>query len=206
MRPILPSCASLFSLFVATAPSLGLAASQPPLLVAVQEHVAAPAGTRVPRFAVDPSWPHMPETMLWGEVSGVAIDADDSVWLVHRPDSLTKTDDGLSQSPPIALCCRAAPPVTHFSAEGEFLGGFGGPETAPTIDGVNQWPISLHGIFVDSDRTLWFAGIGRGDHVVMNYTQTASLSGRSGSGKRLTAMPIPSILVTHPTSATSETR
>jgi hypothetical protein len=139
--------------------------------VTVQEDIVASAGTQVPRFAVDASWPHLPETMLWGEVSGVAVDSDDSVWIVHRPDSLTNTDSGLTQSPPIALCCRAAPPVAHISADGRFLGGFGGPESAPTIEGVNQWPISLHGISVDSDGTLWFAGIGSGDHVVVNYTR-----------------------------------
>lgn len=141
------------------------------VLMAVQEYITAPAGTKVPRFAVDAAWPQMPETMLWGEVSGVAVDKDDSVWLVHRPDSLTKTDNGLAQSPPIARCCRAMPPVAHFSANGRFLGGFGGPESAPTIDGVNQWPISLHGISIDSDGVLWFAGIGRGDHVVVSYTR-----------------------------------
>ncbi|QIT31305.1 hypothetical protein HCK03_09260 [Raoultella terrigena] len=146
-------------------------AQRAPVLVAVQENIVAPAGTKIPRFAVDAAWPQMPETMLWGEVSGVAVDSDDSVWLVHRPDSLTQTDNGLAQSPSIALCCRAAPPVVHFSSDGRFLGGFGNPESAPTIDGVNQWPISLHGISVDSDGTLWFAGIGRGDHVVVNYTR-----------------------------------
>lgn len=154
------------------APSCAQRVAPPtPVLVAVQENIVAPAGTAVPRFSVDPAWPHMPDSMLWGEVSGVAVDRDDSVWVVHRPDSLTSTDNGLAQSPPIALCCRAAPPVVHFSPDGKFLGGFGGPESAPTIDGVNQWPISLHGISVDSDGALWFAGIGKGDHVVVNYTR-----------------------------------
>lgn len=158
--------------FVLAVPSAAQRDAQPtPVLLPIQENIVAPAGTKVPRFAVDAAWPRMPETMLWGEVSGVAVDSDDSVWLVHRPDSLTKTDNGLAQSPPIALCCRAAPPVAHFSSDGRFLGGFGGAKSAPTIDGVNQWPISLHGISVDSDGALWFAGIGRGDHVAVNYTR-----------------------------------
>lgn len=151
-------------------PAAARPAARPSTLVAVEEHVVAAAGTVMPRFAVDAAWPKVPETLLWGQVSGVAIAADDSVWLVDRPDSLTKTDNGLAQSPPIALCCRAFPPVTHFSADGDYLGGFGGPESAPTIDGVNQWPTSLHGISVDRDGSLWFAGIGQGDHVAVNYT------------------------------------
>ncbi|WP_395945545.1 hypothetical protein [Brevundimonas sp.] len=172
MRSVLAWSVSLSLLLGAAAPQALAAQAEPnPPLIPVLEQITAAAGTPVPRFAVDPTWPRMPQTMLWGEVSGVAVDADDSVWLVHRPDSLTPTDSGSAQTPPIALCCEPAPAVAHFSADGEFLGGFGGPETAPTIDGVNQWPISLHGIFVDADRTLWFAGIGRGDHVVVNYSR-----------------------------------
>lgn len=151
-----------------------------PQLITVLEHISAPSGTPIPRLSVDPSWPHMPETLLWGEVSGVAVDADDSVWLVHRPDSLTPTDNGLAQTPPVALCCEPAPAVAHFASNGTFLGGFGGPETAPEIDGVNQWPTSLHGIFVDADRTLWFAGIGRDDHVVVNYSREGRYIGQIG--------------------------
>lgn len=149
-------------------------------LVPILENIEASPGTPVPRFAVDAAWPQVPETMLWGQVSGVAIAADDSVWLVDRPDSLTATDNGLAQSPPIALCCRPFPPVTHFSADGEYLGGFGGPETAPTIDGVNQWPTSLHGLFIDEDGSLWFAGIGNGDHVVVHYTTDGKYIGQIG--------------------------
>lgn len=89
----------------------------------------------------------------------------------HRPDSLTSTDNGLVQSPSIALCRRAAPPVAHFSLDGKFRGGFGGPASAPTIGGVNQWPISLHGISVDGDGSFRFAGIGKGDHMVMKYAR-----------------------------------
>ncbi|WP_069335602.1 hypothetical protein [Sphingobium yanoikuyae] len=167
---------SLFLQSVCTAQPVDRTAT----LIPVQENIEAASGTIMPRFAVDAGWPNVPETFLWGQVSGVAIAADDSVWLVDRPDSLTKTDNGLAQSPPIALCCRPFPPVTHFSADGTYLGGFGGPETAPTIDGVNQWPTSLHGISVDTDGTLWFAGIGKGDHVVMHYTADGKFIGQIG--------------------------
>ena len=130
----------------------------------------APAGVKMPRFKVDAAWPAMPGDLLLGQVSGVAVGPDDSVWVVHRPHSLTNTDTGLAQNPPIAACCRPAPPVVRFSADGRYLSGWGGPAAAPTIDGVNQWPASLHGVFVDKAGTVWFGGNGKGDHVVMNYT------------------------------------
>lgn len=125
----------------------------------------------LPRFKVDAAWPHLPETLLLGQVAGIAVDARDGIWAVHRPHSLTATDTGLVADPPTALCCQPAPPVVHFAKDGTYLGGFGGPEGAPTIEGVSQWPQSLHGISVDSQGALWFAGNGNGDHVVLKYTQ-----------------------------------
>lgn len=130
----------------------------------------APEGTPMPRFKVDAAWPLMPDDLLLGQVSGVAVGPDDSVWVVHRPHALTATDTGLAQNPPIAVCCKPAPPVAHFGKDGAYLGGWGGPASAPTIEGVNQWPGSLHGIFVDQDNTVWFGGNGKDDHVVLNYT------------------------------------
>ena len=44
----------------------------------------APAGTKMPRFKVDAAWPAMPDDLLLGQVSGVAVGPDDSVWVVHR--------------------------------------------------------------------------------------------------------------------------
>lgn len=124
-----------------------------------------------PRFKVDAAWPHLPETMLLGQLAGIAVDSLDGVWAVHRPQSLTATDTGLIADPPSALCCQPAPPVVHFAKDGSWLGGFGGPDSAPVIGGVNQWPQSLHGISVDSQGSLWLAGNGPGDHVMLRYTQ-----------------------------------
>jgi hypothetical protein len=89
---------------------------------------------------------------------------------VHRPHSLTNTDTGLAQMPPIAVCCRPAPPVVRFARDGRYLSGWGGAASAPSVEGVNQWPTSLHGIFVDKAGSVWFGGNGKGDHVVLNYT------------------------------------
>ena len=60
--------------------------------------------------------------------------------------------------------------MVRFASDGRYLGGWGGPDSAPTVDGVTQWPSSLHGIFVDKAGTIWFGGNGKGDHVVLNYS------------------------------------
>ncbi|WP_062732400.1 hypothetical protein [Sphingobium abikonense] len=155
-------------------PLLGATSPAPdapaPALAPLAFEQIAPGGTKMPRFMIDAAWPAMPPDLLLGQVSGVAVGPDDSVWVVHRPHSLTATDTGLAQDPPIAVCCKPAPPVVRFASDGRYLGGWGGPDSAPSIDGVSQWPSSLHGIFVDKAGTIWFSGNGKGDHVVLNYS------------------------------------
>jgi hypothetical protein len=124
----------------------------------------------VPRFEVDASWPTMPEGEMIGQVPGLALDADDNVWILQRPNSLGFSDTGLAQDPPIAVCCRPAPHIMQFSPDGRVLAAWGGPEHAPTIDGINQWPATVHGLYVAGDGSLWIGGNGDGDHVVLNFT------------------------------------
>lgn len=139
---------------------------------ALIEPFEVPLGDRpFPRFRVDAAWPDLPDDLILGQIPGVAVDRNDNIWLIQRPNSLGFSDTGLDQDPPIAVCCRAAPHVLKFSADGDFLDGWGGPEIAPEIDGVNQWPTVVHGIFVDEAGTVWIAGNGDGDHVVLNYTE-----------------------------------
>ncbi len=168
MRPALPTALAILML-ASPAASAPETAPRTALVDLTFEQIA-PAGTPMPRFKVDAAWPAMPDDLLLGQVSGVAVGPDDDVWVVHRPHSLTATDTGLAQSPAIAACCKPAPPVVRFGNDGRYKGGWGGAASAPTIEGVNQWPTSLHGIFVDKAGTIWFGGNGRGDHVVMRYS------------------------------------
>ena len=46
----------------------------------------------VPQFDVDPFWPKMPEQWILGQVSGVAIDAQDHAWVLQRPWSLNSDE------------------------------------------------------------------------------------------------------------------
>src|SRR4051812_20190222 len=69
----------------------------------------------VPQFRVDASWPKtLPNRWLLGQVSGIASDRYDRIWVVHRPGSLNSRERAAEQVPPQAKCCIAAPPVLVF--------------------------------------------------------------------------------------------
>jgi hypothetical protein len=37
-------------------------------------------------YQVDPTWPKRPSTISWGPMSGVAVDAEDNVWVLERSE------------------------------------------------------------------------------------------------------------------------
>ncbi len=39
----------------------------------------------LPTFAVDPSWPKVPDKYKLGDISSIAIDAQDNAYVLHRP-------------------------------------------------------------------------------------------------------------------------
>ena len=76
----------------------------------------------IPQFIVDAFWPKpLPNNWIIGQVAGVHVDSDDNIWIVHRPGSLSARERGAEQSPPIAKCCFAAPPVLEFDQSGNLL-------------------------------------------------------------------------------------
>ena len=119
-----------------------------------------------PRFRVDPFWPRpLPNRWLLGQVSGVAVDANDHVWIVQRPRSLTEDERGATLTPPRSSCCVPAPPVLEFDPEGNLVQSWGGPGTG------YDWPANEHGIFVDHAGHVWLAGNGEKDHHVLKFTR-----------------------------------
>ena len=41
--------------------------------------------TSVPRFEVDPAFPQLPPGKVFGDMSSVTVDAQDHIWMIHRP-------------------------------------------------------------------------------------------------------------------------
>jgi hypothetical protein len=111
-----------------------------------------------PRMQVDPSWPKpLPHHWMLGEVSGVAVDAADNVWIIQRPRGV-KADQ--THVP--------APPVIEFDPSGTVLRAWGGP--GPGYD----WFQNEHGITIDPQGFVWLGGNGPADGQVLKFTPQGS--------------------------------
>ncbi|MGA3327973.1 MAG: hypothetical protein ABSF45_26250 [Terriglobia bacterium] len=118
---------------------------------------AAPASApEAPRFEVDPMWPKpLPHHWILGMTVGVAVDAQDHIWIVHRPNSLEYWETYAAQQPPVGDCCAPAPPVLEFDQGGNLINSWGGPGEG------YEWPVSMHGVSIDPDGNVWIGGNGR---------------------------------------------
>jgi hypothetical protein len=114
--------------------------------------------TAAPTFVVDPLWPKpLGNHWLLGSVTGVNVDAQDHLWVVHRGyDSFTsRTEIGLATTPKTAEdCCLPAPFVLEFDAAGTLLSHWGGPGTG------YDWPASPGGIAIDGKGNVWITAAG----------------------------------------------
>ena len=118
-----------------------------------------------PTFRPDPFWPKaLPDNWILGQVAGIATDRNDHIWIVQRPGTLLDDEKGAMQSPPATKCCKAAPPIMEFDADGNLLRSWGGPGQG------YDWPKREHGMFVDSAGNVWTAGNGEEDHQVLKFT------------------------------------
>ncbi|WP_137681662.1 hypothetical protein [Aurantiacibacter suaedae] len=133
----------------------------------------------VPVFKADAAWPRLPEDQMLGQVSGLAVAPDGHIWLTQRPHSLGATDLGLDSNEALA-CCRTPSPVLRLDPEGRIVAEWGGPESAPTINGVNQWPANTHGLFVDDGGNVWIGGNGAGDHAALKFSPEGEYLGQVG--------------------------
>jgi len=122
---------------------------------------------QAPRFEVDPLWPKpLPNNWLLGWTIGVWVDEQDYVWIIHRGASgLNKNEIGAEVNPPIAECCRTAPPVLVFDPDGNLVRAWGGPGPG------YEWPQSNHGIHVDYKGNVWIGGNGEKDAQILKFTK-----------------------------------
>ena len=98
-------------------------------------------GRSIPTFEVDPAWPKVPAQWKLGDPSSFAIDAQDNVWLLHRPRTLMGAD-----------AAKAAPPVMVFDPSGTFVKAWGGAGQG------YEWPEREHGIHIDAKGFVWIGG------------------------------------------------
>src|SRR6266513_1692175 len=83
--------------------------------------LAADAPT-APKFKFDPDWPKpLPNKWKLGGVTGLAVDKDDNVWALNRPNDLTDIELEAEINPPIADCCVHPPAMIHFDKQGNVI-------------------------------------------------------------------------------------
>ena len=132
---------------------------------------ATPASADDPlKFQVDPAWPKaLPNNWIMGQAAGVSVDAEDRIWVVQRPRSLTDDEKAASLNPPRTKCCVPAPPVLVFDQEGNLIKSWGGAGEG------YQWFDNEHGIHVDPKGFVWLSGNGENDGQLLKFTQDGKL-------------------------------
>jgi hypothetical protein len=150
--------------------------------------VAAAQSPRPPAFQVDPKWPTVPNNWVLGEVTSIAVDSSDHIWVLHRPRTI-----------PADRRANAAPAVLEFDSAGKLLSSWG-PSFAPGAsegkgDQGYDWPEREHGIYVDAKGFVWIGGnggwpkpsaAGNTDDMILKFTPQGKLVmqiGRRGQGK-----------------------
>ena len=160
-----------------------------------QRGAAARGSVAAPAFQVDPMWPKpMPNAWILGSITGVAVDAQDHIWIVHRgAASLTiRTENGLDANPPGAeLCCRSAPPVLEFDQAGNLVSSWGGPGQG------YDWPTSPGGIAIDPKGNVWITAAGSDAAAGRGRAGRAGGAGGAAAGAPATPPPPPATPDTH---------
>src|ERR1700730_16074266 len=116
-----------------------------------------------PKFKYEPDWPKpLPTKWKMGGVTGLAVDKDDNVWVLNRPNDLTSIEIEAELDPPNAPCCVHAPAMIHFDKAGNVIESFDAPQG--------------HGMAVDKQGFIYI-----GQNTVRKYDPK--------TGKMLAAIP-----------------
>jgi sugar lactone lactonase YvrE len=134
-----------------------------------------------PRYTVQPLFPRpfAEDYLVIGSVTGVDVDSQNHVWVVHRGnDSLEGNERGMAPNPGAqpssSVCCMAAPFVLEYDTAGTLLSSWGGASTG------FQWPQVPAGIVADAKGNVWIAAAGR---------EPAPAGGRGRGGPPAAAAP-----------------
>ncbi|MBZ5632633.1 MAG: hypothetical protein LAO55_05825 [Acidobacteriia bacterium] len=139
-----------------------------------------------PKFKYDPDWPKpLPNKWKLGGVTGLAVDKDDNVWVLDRPNDLTDIELEAELTPPLADCCVRPPAMIHIDKNGNVIGSFDAPQG--------------HGMAVDSKGFVYI-----GQNTVRKYdpktgkvvgavprTPETETGGTAGAAEPILPMHIP---------------
>lgn len=130
------------------------------IVFAALPHAPSVADDKGPKYVVEALWPKdLPENWTLGQVAGIAVDAQDNVWVLHRPRTLVDDEKGAMKDPPETRCCKPAPAVLQFSSDGKLLRSWGGEAAG------QPWPKNEHGIHVDKAGNVWLGGNDKDDQI-----------------------------------------
>src|SRR5438552_825096 len=164
-----------------------------------------------PRFKYDPDWPKpLPNKWKMGGVTGLAVDKDDNVWVLNRPNDLTSIEIEAELAPPVADCCAHAPAMIHFDKAGNVIESFDAPQghgmavdkqgfiyigqntvrkydpkTGKVVGAIPHIPETANGQpFDNNPRIGWSKGQGAAGPVAGFITVPGGEGGRGGRGGR----------------------
>ena len=132
-----------------------------------------------PTYHIDPTWPKtLPNNWKMGGITGLAVDSDDNVWVLNRPNDLSDMELLAELTPPVSLCCTRPPSMIHIDKAGNVIGSFDPPQG--------------HGMDVDDDGFVYI-----GQDTVRKYNprtgelvaEVARTPEREGGGR--VALPPP---------------
>lgn len=131
--------------------------------------IAAPsAGLHdVPLFRVDPSFFKLPNGWHFAQVSSVACDRHDNVWVLQRPWT------AYADQP-------TGPSVMEFDPNGKYVRGWGGKDWG---NGKGfRWPEEEHGISIDNHDHVWITGNWNDDQIY-EFTTAGTLIKQLGNSE-----------------------
>lgn len=128
--------------------ALALLAGAAVIISSTGNHIEAQSA---PRYVFDPTWPKtLPNKWKIGGITGLAVDKDDNVWVLTRPNDLRDMELHAERTPPIADCCTRPPSMIHIDKNGNVIGSFDPPQG--------------HGMDVDSQGFIYI-----GQNTVRKY-------------------------------------